>query len=78
MVFLNPVPEKARFITDYVVVTNGEGGAVNTALACILFFGDIFPLLVENRSFSNILKGLIFWLDTSGSICQLICLLAFP
>lgn len=50
MVFLNPVPEKARFITDYVVVTNGEGGAVNTALACILFFGDIFPLLVENRS----------------------------
>ena len=32
MVFLNPVPEKARFITDYVVVTNGEGGAVNTAL----------------------------------------------
>lgn len=41
---LNPVPEKARFITDYAVVTNGEEGAVSfTALACILFFGDIFP-----------------------------------
>lgn len=50
MVFLNPVPEKARFITDYVVVTNGEGGAVNSALGCILFFGAIFPLLVENKN----------------------------
>ena len=66
MVFLNPVPEKARFMADYVVVTNGEGGAVNTALACILFFGDIFPLLVENRNKLNMIAWDCFMLTQEG------------
>lgn len=47
VVVFNPVPEKARFINDYAVVTMVREGAVNTALACILFFGDIFSFLVE-------------------------------
>lgn len=54
-VCFNPVPEKARFIADYVVVTKGIGSAANATLACILFFGAIFPLLVENRNKLNMI-----------------------
>lgn len=38
-----------------MVVTNGIGSAVNTTLACILFFGAIFPLLLENRNKLNMI-----------------------
>lgn len=64
--FFNPVPEKARFIADYVVVTNGEGSAVNTAPARILFFGDIFPPLVENRKKLNMIARDCFMFTQEG------------
>lgn len=42
-------------MADDAAVTNGEGSTVNTALARILFWGDIFPLLVGNRNKLNMI-----------------------
>lgn len=60
--FFNPVPEKARFIADYVVVTNGEGSTADTRLARTLFFGDVFLLLVGNRNKLNTIAWVCFML----------------
>lgn len=46
-VVFNPVLEKGRCVADDATVTNAEGHAADTPLACISFFGAGFPLRVE-------------------------------